>query len=125
METHSESTNGGTAFSGLTCPECRGPLWEEEHGKVKDFKCRVGHTYSFESLIAEHANTTERALWMAVLAVEEEAILARQAARRTPDEFYRRSLERNAELRDQRAAIIREMLTEPDLPFRQSHVTVD
>ena len=123
MGTHSESMNGGTAFSGLTCPECRGPLWEEEHGKVKDFKCRVGHAYSFESLIAEHANTTERALWTAVLAVEEEAILARQAAQRTTDERTRRSYETNAELREQRAAIIREMLTEPDLPFKQSEVT--
>src|SRR5262249_5799551 len=32
--------------SELTCPECRGPLWRESQGKVVEYTCRVGHTYS-------------------------------------------------------------------------------
>lgn len=41
----------GARFSGVTCPECRGPLWEPEHENLEPFECRVGHRYSFASLL--------------------------------------------------------------------------
>jgi two-component system chemotaxis response regulator CheB len=31
--------------SDLTCPECRGPLWEERQGRIVEYTCRVGHRY--------------------------------------------------------------------------------
>ena len=120
METKPDISIGATTFSGLTCPECRGPLWEEEIGNIKTFTCRVGHAYSFESLLEEHATTTERALWTAVLAIEEEALLARQVAQRTSDESVRQTHERNAQAMNKRAALIRQMLTAPDHPFIRS-----
>lgn len=30
----------------LTCPECRGPVWEERQGRIVEYRCRVGHAYS-------------------------------------------------------------------------------
>src|SRR4051794_38321992 len=30
----------------ITCPECRGPLWEERQGRIVEYRCRVGHAYN-------------------------------------------------------------------------------
>lgn len=106
-------------LNGLTCPECRGPLWEEPQQNPKEFVCRVGHRYSFESLLEQHAVTTERTLWAAVLAVEEEMILARQAAQRADTPETRQAYEQEAQRKERQAALIREMLTQPDPAFRQ------
>ncbi len=35
----------------LTCPECRGPLWELPAGGVPRYRCRVGHAYSRDALV--------------------------------------------------------------------------
>jgi CheB methylesterase len=37
------------AASIFTCPECNGPLLEDERDGVLKFRCRVGHVYSAES----------------------------------------------------------------------------
>ena len=60
----------------LTCPECRGPIEEQFHGKIVELRCRVGHRYSAETFLAAHADTRERVLWTALLAIEEAAELA-------------------------------------------------
>jgi two-component system chemotaxis response regulator CheB len=62
--------------SGLTCPECRGPLTELRRSKIKEYRCRVGHTYSALSLAEDHQETLERKLWEAVVALEESADIA-------------------------------------------------
>ncbi len=120
MDTQLSDDSDAKTFSGLTCPECRGPLWQHEHGKIKDFRCRVGHTYSFESMLEQHAVTTERALWSAALAVEEAAILAREAAERSTDEATRKIYEREAHAQDKHAQLLRTMLIQPDLLFALS-----
>jgi two-component system chemotaxis response regulator CheB len=120
MGTGSGTGSNAENFSGLTCPDCRGPLWVQEHGKMKQFKCRVGHLYSFESLLEQHAATTERALWTAVLAAEEASMLAQQAAQESTDEATRETYERNSRTHKQYATMIRELLTEPDVPFKRS-----
>src|SRR5215468_4282361 len=35
--------------SGLTCPECGGAIWREQHANVVSFRCRVGHAYTAET----------------------------------------------------------------------------
>ena len=62
----------------LTCPECRGPISESRKGPVTEFHCRVGHSYSPETFLAAHAETRERSLWAAVVALEEGAEVARE-----------------------------------------------
>ena len=32
--------------TGLTCPECRGPLSEERQGRIVEYACGVGHRYT-------------------------------------------------------------------------------
>src|SRR4051812_10367068 len=63
----------GRILSKLTCPECRGPIWEERQGRILEFRCRVGHVYSQLSLESEHEETVERTLWSAIVALEEAA----------------------------------------------------
>jgi two-component system chemotaxis response regulator CheB len=64
--------------SGLTCPECGGSLFERDEPNVIHFRCRTGHAFSPESLLAEQFESLEASLWAAVRALQENAALARR-----------------------------------------------
>jgi two-component system chemotaxis response regulator CheB len=66
----------------FSCPECGGTLWETEAGGTTSYRCRVGHAYTLNSLIARHSETVERALWTAYRALEEQAAMAKRVSRR-------------------------------------------
>ena len=78
-----EDGNGSASgeASGLTCPECGGALWEKRGERPLHFRCRTGHAYSPESLLAEQFESLEMTLWAAVRALEENAALARRMER--------------------------------------------
>jgi two-component system chemotaxis response regulator CheB len=65
---------------GFVCPECQGPLWEFDDGKLVRFQCLVGHRYSLESLLDAHADELESALWVALRGIEERINLQRHLA---------------------------------------------
>jgi two-component system chemotaxis response regulator CheB len=99
--------------SGYSCPECHGVLWELEDGELVRFRCRVGHAYGAETLLAEQVGEVEAALWTAFQALKERAAFARKMAGRMEarGNVYSRArfMEQAAEA-DQRAAVIREVL---------------
>lgn len=66
----------------FTCPECGGILWEADEQGLLQFRCRVGHAYSAESMLAAQVDSVDRALWTALRALEERAALSRKLARR-------------------------------------------
>jgi two-component system, chemotaxis family, protein-glutamate methylesterase/glutaminase len=66
--------------STMTCPECHGTLWEARKGELVHFRCRVGHAYTAESLLAHQADQLEAALWTALRSLEEHAALSRRLA---------------------------------------------
>jgi two-component system chemotaxis response regulator CheB len=91
----------------LSCPECGGPLWERSEGPLVRFACRVGHVFSPESLIAEHGQGLERALWSAQRSLEERADLYRRMARRARarPSLQRRFLDRSTSAERHAAAL--------------------
>jgi two-component system chemotaxis response regulator CheB len=73
------------APSVYTCPECHGTLWEVHTGGLLRFECRVGHTYSSESMLLDQTEASERALWAALRSLEEGAQLARRLMQRATE----------------------------------------
>jgi two-component system chemotaxis response regulator CheB len=74
---------GGTPepkLTDITCPDCRGTLWEIPRDNGTDYRCRVGHSYSPKSMLAEHFAAQEKAMWAAVVALEEGAVLTERLA---------------------------------------------
>src|SRR5262249_24925101 len=65
---------------GFACPTCGGALWELRDGKLVRFRCRVGHAFSPDTLLAEQSEQLEEALWTALGALEERAALMDQMA---------------------------------------------
>lgn len=69
--------------SAYTCPECNGTLWEVVEGKLLRYACRVGHSFSVESMLQDQSDSAERAVWAALRALEERADLAQRMAERS------------------------------------------
>jgi two-component system chemotaxis response regulator CheB len=70
------------ASTPLTCPECGGSLfWRDLYGAGR-FRCRVGHTYSLNGLAMGKQEVLEKALWAAVVALDEQAEVARRILKR-------------------------------------------
>ena len=68
--------------TGLTCPECHGVLWASPDPADPTLHCRIGHSYSLETLQSERRLEIEAAMGAAVRALHEEASLARHIAER-------------------------------------------
>jgi two-component system chemotaxis response regulator CheB len=62
----------------FACPECGGVLWELHDGKMLRYRCRVGHAYTADSLLADQTDHLEASLWAALRALEEKAALAQR-----------------------------------------------
>jgi two-component system chemotaxis response regulator CheB len=97
-----------------TCPECRGPLSRIVDGRVVEYRCLVDHRYSPLSLLNGHSETQERALWQAVLALEEAAVIAREVAEQLPQ--LRPSLIAQSDRKLEQAAAVRTVLEQLE-PF--------
>jgi two-component system chemotaxis response regulator CheB len=62
------------------CPECGGVLSEDTLGGMTQWRCRIGHRYSPESLADAQADGVEAALWAAVRALEDRCALLERMA---------------------------------------------
>lgn len=101
-------------FSGFTCPECRGPMFE--HRKApEEFVCRVGHIFPLRTLLEESTSTQERALYQAMVSLDEGADLAEYTARRAGEAERKQLLAEASQLRQQ-AQEIRRLIEERRTP---------
>lgn len=98
----------------FSCPTCSGVLWEIEEAGVQRYRCRVGHAWSPDSLLAEQRSALEGALWSALRSLEEKASLVERLAERARTMAQPLNAERFAEqARDDwsRAELLRRLLT--------------
>lgn len=103
------------------CPDCHGVLHEVPDEGVLRFRCRTGHAWSAESLVAQQDDDVEAALWTALRVLEERGEMSRKLAeqaeqgqREWSSEHFRRradEAQRSAELL--RAVLRREAALPP------------
>jgi two-component system chemotaxis response regulator CheB len=86
--------------SGLSCPSCQGVLFELDGNPAPRYRCRVGHAWSPASLADEQTVAVDRALWVALRTLEENAAmnltlaeLAERRERHRAAAFYRQRYE--------------------------------
>lgn len=98
----------------FTCPDCHGALWELEEGGTLQFRCRVGHAYTADSMLEEQNMDVERALWAALRTLEENTELSHRLADRARHNGFvnteRRYMDRARES-FVNAKVLRELLT--------------
>ncbi|MBW4563733.1 MAG: chemotaxis protein CheB [Mojavia pulchra JT2-VF2] len=103
--------------STFICPDCGGTLWEHEEGKLLRFKCHVGHAFGAETLLALQSEELEEALWTAVRALQEKAMLSERMASRMRDRnltLAAKRMEQEAADAQERSTVIREVLERAD-----------
>ena len=77
-----ETDTRARSNSGLTCPDCGGPLYVGPGDRAKAYDCLVGHRWSPQSLAEEQGAAVERSLWLAIRSLEERGRLTTQLADR-------------------------------------------
>jgi two-component system, chemotaxis family, protein-glutamate methylesterase/glutaminase len=99
--------------TGLSCPECDGAIWESVVDGLPHYACRVGHEYAPEAFDVRQSQRVEAALWTALRALEERAVLHRRIAARQQAHGNQKTAERfgaRAEQSVRNALLIRELL---------------
>jgi two-component system chemotaxis response regulator CheB len=55
----------------FVCPECQGPLWQIEHGRLPRYRCHIGHAFTAHALLTEQQEAIDRSLGSLLRAFEE------------------------------------------------------
>ncbi|HEY7334557.1 MAG TPA: hypothetical protein VH639_06710 [Bryobacteraceae bacterium] len=76
---------------------------------IGEYRCLVGHNYSARGLLEAHSEAQERALWMAVVALEETEQLVNAVAGELPDDLVRR-LREQVETKHHQAETLRKAI---------------
>jgi two-component system chemotaxis response regulator CheB len=95
------------------CPDCGGTLWELEANDLLRFRCRVGHAFGSDGLLARQSEALDDALWAAFRALQENASLARRLAARSREqnsEPLARTFDERAQIAAARSEVIRGLL---------------
>jgi two-component system chemotaxis response regulator CheB len=108
----------------FSCPECHGSLWEVDQKGILRFRCRVGHVYSVESMLAAQTDSVDRALWAALRSLEERAALTRRLSERAKgrrQQWMADAFAARADVAESHASVVREILVTRSV----SHVVPD
>jgi two-component system chemotaxis response regulator CheB len=65
----------------ISCPECGGPLWSLQDGRLQRYRCHTGHTFGVDSLLSAQGRQIEQALWAAIKGLEQRAQMLQNLAR--------------------------------------------
>lgn len=97
----------------FTCPDCQGTLFLFAADGLIQFRCRIGHLYSPESMGEAQAENVERLMWSVVRALEEQAEYVKQLSRKMKqlDGGRSRSYANTGRGAEHSAKIIRKLIT--------------
>ncbi len=98
---------------GVSCPDCSGPLYKIDEPGVVRYRCRVGHAWSPESMAARQDTSAETALWVALRALEDKAVMHRRIAGSAAEggaHYVSRASLKQAEEAERSAALVRRLL---------------
>ena len=79
MSAHDAAATPGEAIQ-VTCPECSGVLRQGDGGSTTHFECLIGHSFTSERLLVQHAEQVKRQLSIAARVLVEHAVLERRLA---------------------------------------------
>lgn len=105
------------------CPDCHGVLNTVPDGRLLRFRCRTGHAWTAESLVAQQDADVEEALWTALRVLEEREEMSRKLAEQADDgqrqwssEHFRRRADEASRSADLLRAVLRREADLPGLP---------
>ena len=99
--------------AGLSCPDCQGTLFRITEGDLTRFRCRVGHAWSPESLVAQQTVAVETALWMGLRSLEEKAALSQNMSKRAAEKGHNHvaaSFEERADEAQNASELLRQLI---------------
>lgn len=102
-----------------TCPECNGSLWEVNEGELIRFRCRVGHSYTEEAMLAAQGTAVEAALWNGYRALQERIALKRRLSERLAQRgaaAAAQRLEHEARQAEEHAEVMRQVVEQTAEP---------
>ena len=111
LAVHPEDRPGRVSV--FSCPECHGTLWEVDEGGLLRFRCRVGHIYSPDSMLAAQTDSVDRALWASLRSLEERAALTRRLADRARERQHlgvAYAFEQRASAAEEHASVVKELI---------------
>jgi two-component system chemotaxis response regulator CheB len=103
----------------ITCPQCGGVLWEEVEDRITIYRCRGGHVYSPDSLLAGQGVGLDSAVWRSIRTLQERGALLRRLAARASSQGRERSahyFDGEADEAMRRAAEMRRVLSDVPSP---------
>lgn len=112
----------------FSCPECGGVLWEVHDGNLLRFRCRVGHAYSVDSILAGQNEAVEEALWTALKTLEESASFSRRLAndaRNGGKDWLAKRFSEKVQEAEQHAEVIRQVLANSSTDTQQLNTNAD
>jgi two-component system chemotaxis response regulator CheB len=96
--------------STFTCPDCHGSLWQLNEGRPVRYRCHTGHAYTLETLQRTLLQSTDEALWGALRALQEQALvldMLAQAHRADGNEHDARRVEQTRDAMARQADTLR------------------
>jgi hypothetical protein len=70
---------------GFTCPDCGGAVVQIQNGRNTQFRCHIGHRFSFDSFTDAQSEALERAIWVAIRRLNEQRAFQETFAQRVTD----------------------------------------
>jgi two-component system, chemotaxis family, protein-glutamate methylesterase/glutaminase len=110
-------------LSPFTCPECHGPLWEIEDGKLLRYRCHAGHALSAEAMLSAQTTEAESTLERLLRVHQQRAAMAHRVAARDLAEGRldsARRMEERARDYDGDAELIKKLLLDGDDAYRHA-----